>query len=75
MSAPSAVPPRSFEHKYHQIQQACLISRAVLNCLCETKSLSLSFIFSDGLMGRPDLFTGGGGGVFAGSPFWALITP
>jgi hypothetical protein len=23
-------------------------------------------------MGRPDLFTGGGGGVFAGSPFWAL---
>jgi hypothetical protein len=45
MSAPSAAPPGYFEQKYHQIQPACLISGAVLNGVCETKSLSLSFIF------------------------------
>jgi hypothetical protein len=33
---------------------------------------SLLHLFS-GLMGRLELFTGGGGGVFADSPFWALI--
>ena len=41
-------------------------------CVWNKKSQPLLHLFS-GLMGRPDLFTGGGGGVFAGSPFWALI--
>jgi hypothetical protein len=41
-----------------------------------TKSSQLLLIshgvFNGGLMGRPDLFTGSG--IFAGSPYWALIS-
>ena len=73
MSAPSAAPPRSFEHKYHQIQPAPAdFSCSFQWCALNKKPQPLRHPFS-GLMGPPDLFTGGGGGVFAGSPFWALI--
>jgi hypothetical protein len=46
MSAPSAAPPGSFKQKYTKSSQLLLISHAVFNGVCETKSLSLSFILS-----------------------------
>ncbi len=42
-------------------------------CVWNKKPQPLLHLFS-GLMGRSDLFPGGGGGVFAGSPFSASMT-
>jgi hypothetical protein len=52
---------------------SCLISRTVLNGVCETKKPQPLLHLFSGFLGRPDLFKVGGG-IFAGSPFWALIT-